>query len=182
MHFEKWEDCPQCNCTDARWHYDAQFCGACGWPDKNEYGLHNPKKHPYNAVKEFHEKFGHPLNKPFINLDCIDTEIQELITLRYNLIREEFLEFEEAFADNNEIEICDALCDIIYVIYGFAIAMGWDINAMFEEVHRSNMSKLGADGKPVIREDGKILKGENYSPPNLAQFFERKKDATDSIT
>lgn len=131
--------------------------------------------HPYDMVKEFHKKFRHPIRKTPANIDNPrDIDLILLTNLRHRLIKEEWEEFDEAFWDNNEIEMLDALCDMIYVIYGMAIAMGWDINSALAEVHRSNMSKLGADGEPIVREDGKIEKGENYSPPDLAQFFKRK--------
>src|SRR6056300_1010291 len=68
-------------------------------------------------------------------------------------------------------EVSDALTDLLVVIYGAGHAFGIDLDQCFLEVHRSNMSKLGEDGKPIYREDGKVLKGPNYSPPNIAQFL-----------
>lgn len=181
--FEKWEECPVCASAQVspiakkNWLYDAQQCMVCGYGTPQGYAIQVRRAacHPYELVKEFHEKFNHPIAQQLCNMDDISIENQKLIELRQRLIDEEYYEFCDAMANNNEIEALDALCDLVYVIYGMALAMGWDINAAFAEVHRSNMSKLGADGKPVVREDGKILKGENYSPPNLAQFFARKK-------
>lgn len=95
--------------------------------------------------------------------------------LRMKLIREEVDELEEALNTSNWIEAIDALCDLLYVTYGAATSLGVDIEPFFEEVHRSNMSKLGLDGKPVKREDGKVIKGENYSPPDLAAVMRREK-------
>ena len=67
--------------------------------------------------------------------------------------------------------MADALTDLLYVIYGMGITYGLNLDECFKEVHRSNMSKLGADGKPIYRSDGKVLKGENYSPPNLKRIL-----------
>lgn len=174
---EKYEDCPSgLGCKQIYWDYDEQHCSKCGYGSAEYYAklVRIIAMHPYELVKEFHEKFNHPIAKEIINLDEQNGKTQGLISLRMELINEEFSELENAFSDNNEIEMLDALCDMIYVIYGMALAFGWDINAAFAEVHRSNMSKLGSDGKPIVRKDGKILKGPNYSPPNLAQFFKRR--------
>lgn len=95
--------------------------------------------------------------------------------LRLKLIREEVDELESALEKKDWIEVIDALCDLLYVTYGAASSLGVDIEPFFEEVHRSNMSKLGLDGKPVKREDGKVIKGENYSPPDLAAVMRREK-------
>ncbi len=89
------------------------------------------------------------------------------IHLRVDLIEEELQELHEAIADENLIEIADALTDLLYVVYGAGHTFGIDLDKTFAEVHRSNMSKLGEDGKPIRRDDGKILKGPNYSPPDL---------------
>ena len=69
------------------------------------------------------------------------------------------------------VEIADALTDLLYVVYGAGHAYGIDLDACFSHVHASNMSKLSAEGKPIYREDGKILKGENYWAPNMKQFI-----------
>ena len=92
--------------------------------------------------------------------------------LRLDLITEEVKELEVALANENLIDIADALTDILYVVYGAGHAFGIDLDACFEEVHRSNMSKLGQDGKPVYREDGKVLKGPDYFDPDLASILE----------
>lgn len=94
----------------------------------------------------------------------------ELGKLRLELIREEFEELTVATNAMDMIEIADALTDILYVVYGAGHAFGIDLDACFAEVHDSNMSKLGADGKPIYREDGKVLKGPNFRSPDLAQF------------
>lgn len=88
--------------------------------------------------------------------------------LRFTLQEEETKELEEALSTNDLIETADALADIVYVAYGTAVQFGIDLDAVLAEVHRSNMSKLGPDGRPIVREDGKILKGPNYFPPDVA--------------
>ena len=76
--------------------------------------------------------------------------------------------------DQDIVEIADALTDILYVTYGAGNAFGIDLDTCFTEVHRSNMSKLGIDGKPIYREDGKVLKGRGYTPPQLAKIIQAK--------
>jgi len=92
-------------------------------------------------------------------------------SLRYSLIWEEFLEFVDAWTGGNLVGIADALADLIYVAIGCAGAYGIPLAAVFAEVHRSNMAKLGPDGKPVIREDGKIIKPEGWQPPDIARIL-----------
>ena len=97
-------------------------------------------------------------------------------TRQKNLIIEEFKEFLEAegmlFRDNPKIhaECLKELADLVYVCYQFAANMGWDLDKAMDKVHESNMSKLDEYGKPIFREDGKVLKGPNYSPPNLEEL------------
>ena len=79
--------------------------------------------------------------------------------------------FLEALKDKNLVEIADALTDLLYVTYGAGHAFGIDLDKCFTEVQRSNMSKLGEDGKPIYNEDGKVMKGPNFSKPNLKQFI-----------
>ena len=92
--------------------------------------------------------------------------------LRLDLINEEVRELEVALANENLVDIADALTDILYVVYGAGHAFGIDLDACFAEVHRSNMSKLDPDGKPLYREDGKVLKGPNYFDPDLEAILE----------
>tara|TARA_B100000497_G_scaffold8005_1_gene8369 strand:+ start:1346 stop:1690 length:345 start_codon:yes stop_codon:yes gene_type:complete len=87
--------------------------------------------------------------------------------LRHELIREELEELDEAMREKDTIEVADALTDLLYVVYGAGHAFGIDLDACFLEVHRSNMSKLGEDGNPVKRSDGKIMKGPGFFAPNL---------------
>jgi predicted HAD superfamily Cof-like phosphohydrolase len=97
----------------------------------------------------------------------------ETSMLRYNLGKEELLEYLEACNNNDLVEVTDALADQLYILLGTMISHGLQnvIEDVFNEVHRSNMSKLGQDGNPIYREDGKILKGPHFSPPNIEQFL-----------
>ena len=95
---------------------------------------------------------------------------EETIQLRYDLIKEELNELEQAMKTKNLKEIADALTDILYVTYGAGYAYGINLDKCFKEVQRANMSKLGNDGKPIYNEKGKVMKGPNYSEPNLKQF------------
>lgn len=96
---------------------------------------------------------------------------EEVQKLRYELINEELTELLDGMNNKDIVEIADALTDLLYVVYGAGHAYGIDLDKCFGEVHRSNMSKLGADGKPVYREDGKVMKGPAYSPPDLEKIL-----------
>lgn len=125
-------------------------------------------------VQEFHETYGLSVHAA-PNLSCEQTK-----TLRVNLIQEELNELKEALQNNDPLETLDALIDLQYVLDGAFLSFGLhDVKeAAFAEVHRSNMSKLGEDGKPIRRpEDGKVMKGPNYFKPDLAQFIKDKKKA-----
>jgi predicted HAD superfamily Cof-like phosphohydrolase len=91
--------------------------------------------------------------------------------LRLDLIEEEWGELLAACAASDLIGAVDALGDLTYVIYGMAIEMGVNLDNILDEIQRSNMSKLGEDGQPIYRDDGKVLKGPNYSPPDLASIL-----------
>jgi len=93
--------------------------------------------------------------------------------LRYRLGKEELVEYLDACNNDDLVEITDALADQLYILLGTMIAHGMQdiIGDVFNEVHRSNMSKLGEDGKPIYREDGKVLKGPNFSKPDIQQFL-----------
>lgn len=91
--------------------------------------------------------------------------------MRERLLLEEVLEYCHANEERDLVGIADGLADIVYVAFGTALAHGIDLQRVLEEVHRSNMSKLGEDGQPLLREDGKVLKGPNYSPPNIASVL-----------
>lgn len=102
----------------------------------------------------------------------MDAEKDEALKkLRYELVREEVEELADAFEANDIVGVADALTDILYVVYGAGHAFGINLDDTFAEVQRSNMSKLGADGQPIFRDDGKVLKGPNYTPPDLKKIL-----------
>lgn len=121
----------------------------------------------FELVGEFMETFGQEVKtKP-------ELPSNEVMALRCDLIDEELKELLSAIYKDEEpnmTAIADALTDILYVTYGAGHAFGIDLDACFKEVQRSNMSKLDKNGQPIYREDGKILKGPNFSEPNLEQF------------
>ena len=130
---------------------------------------------PSVLVREFQVAVGGVTNKiPTINLSA---QLQEL---RLGLIKEETQELAQAIERQNLIAIADALGDIAYVTFGAALTYGIDLDAVLAEIHRSNMTKLNRDGKPILREDGKVLKGPDYSPPDLASVLSNQKRAEDS--
>jgi len=116
----------------------------------------------FQQVEEFMSTFGQEVRK------SPELPKKEEQALRVELIEEELSELKEGIKNGDIIEIADALTDILYVTYGAGHTFGINLDKCFAEVQRSNMSKLGKDGKPIYREDGKILKGENYSEPNLS--------------
>ena len=101
----------------------------------------------------------------------IEPQWSSVAELRYALIEEELHELREALDDRNIVEVADALTDLLYVVYGAGHSFGIDLDKCFEEVHNSNMSKLGADAMPIYREDGKVLKGPNYWKPDLKKVI-----------
>ena len=120
----------------------------------------------FEDVKEFMETFGQKVRtKP-------QFPDEKTMQLRYDLIKEELNELEQAMKTKNLKEIADALTDILYVTYGAGYAYGINLDKCFKEVQRANMSKLGNDGKPIYNVKGKVMKGPNYSEPNLKQFVE----------
>ena len=96
---------------------------------------------------------------------------ENIVNLRLNLIEEELQELQEAIKQEDLLEVADALTDILYVTYGAGHAFGIDLDNCFNEVQKSNMSKLGADGKPIYNQSGKVMKGPKYFKPNLKQFL-----------
>lgn len=137
-------------------------------PQSLEKGREEMATH-FEQCAEFMRAFGQEVyNHPSIR----DKETQEL---RYELIREEVQELREGLDKDDLVEVADALTDILYVVYGAGHAFGLDLDACFNEVHRSNMSKLNEDGSVKKRADGKVLKGPNYSPPNLVPIIMQTK-------
>ena len=114
-------------------------------------------------VKQFHQKFGHPVS------ENIGIPTKELCKLRLDLLKEELRELEEAIEENDIVKAADAFADLQYVLSGAILVFGLHdkFSTIFQEVQNSNMSKLGRDGKPIYREDGKILKGPDYFSPNI---------------
>ena len=96
---------------------------------------------------------------------------EKINSLRISLIKEELDELTKAINENDILEVADALTDILYVTYGAGHAFGVDLDKCFDEVQKSNMSKLGKDGKPIYNESGKVMKGPNYFKPNLSKFI-----------
>jgi len=119
-----------------------------------------------NKVKQFMEAFGQEVK------DKPEWPDEDTVNLRVDLIEEEYDELKQAVYshDGTMTDVADALSDILYVVYGMAHSFGIDIDECFREVHVSNMSKLDENGKPIYREDGKVVKGPNYKPPNLDQY------------
>ena len=105
--------------------------------------------------------------------DEVDWPDAETMELRIDLIEEELQELKDGIllGDGTLVDVADALTDLLYVVYGAGHSFGINLDKCFEEVHNSNMSKLGNDGKPIYREDGKILKGENFREPNLKEVL-----------
>jgi predicted HAD superfamily Cof-like phosphohydrolase len=127
-------------------------------------------KKDLDAVQEFHEAFKINVNQE-PTLDLSD-QIKEL---RFNLMKEENEEYLEAVQNNDLVEVADALGDMLYILCGTILTHGMQhkITEVFEEIQRSNMSKLGADGNPIYREDGKVMKGPNYFKPNIEAILKR---------
>ena len=125
--------------------------------------MENTLKTNFEKVKEFMKSFGQEVkSKPA-------WPHWETMDLRIDLIQEELGELKDAIVDGDGtlVDVADALSDLLYVVYGAGHSFGIDLDDCFAEVHRSNMSKLGEDGKPIYREDGKVLKGPNFSEPAL---------------
>ena len=120
------------------------------------------------AVQKFHETFGLGVSHEM----KADLGVQKN-NLRFELMREENDEYLDAVRDNDLIEIADALGDMLYILCGTIVEHGLQhkIEQVFDEIQRSNMSKLGEDGKPIYREDGKVLKGPNYFKPNFEEIL-----------
>ena len=125
-------------------------------------------KKPIEAVTKFHESYGLGIeHTPKANLP------KNISELRFNLMKEENEEYLQAAQDQDLIEIADALGDMLYILCGTIIAHGFQdkIESIFDEIQRSNMSKLGEDGKPIYRKDGKVMKGPNYFKPDLKKIL-----------
>lgn len=127
-------------------------------------------KNKIAAVTAFHTAFKLNMNKKPIADIGKDRNL-----LRFNLMKEENEEYLEAANNNDLVEVADALGDMLYILCGTIIEHGMQdkIEEVFNEIQRSNMSKLGADGNPIYREDGKVLKGPNYFKPDITSILEK---------
>lgn len=126
-------------------------------------------KDKINSVHKFHKAFGLGIkNEPIANIG------EDRKLLRFNLMKEENEEYLDAARNNDLVEVADALGDMLYILCGTIIEHGMQnkIEEVFNEIQRSNMSKLNEDGKPIYREDGKVLKGPNYFKPNIKKILE----------
>ncbi|MBC2839895.1 nucleoside triphosphate pyrophosphohydrolase family protein [Robiginitalea sp. SC105] len=122
------------------------------------------------AVAEFHQAFGLGIShEPQANLG------PEVNMLRFRLMQEENEEYLEAASNGDLVEVADALGDMLYILCGTILEHGLQhkIEAVFEAIQKSNMSKLGADGKPIYREDGKVLKGPGYFKPDISGVLDK---------
>ncbi|KAB5488321.1 MULTISPECIES: nucleoside triphosphate pyrophosphohydrolase family protein [Flagellimonas] len=127
-------------------------------------------KSKIKAVELFHNSFGLGVSQePKANLG------EEKNLLRFNLMDEENKEYLEAANEGDLVEVADALGDMLYILCGTILEHGmqYKIEEVFEEIQKSNMSKLGADGKPIYREDGKVLKGPNYFKPDIKTIMDK---------
>jgi NTP pyrophosphatase (non-canonical NTP hydrolase) len=117
---------------------------------------------PLSMVRQFARTFGQPLDKEWRRDSRLDL-------LRLLLVKEEA---NEVYSSDGAENLVKELADLVYVSFGYAATFGWDLDEALRRVHASNMSKLGDDGKPIYREDGKVLKGDNYQPPSLKDLVE----------
>ena len=119
----------------------------------------------FKSVKKFMQTFGQEVKSKS------EFPEEKITQLRCELIKEELEELNQAIKDKDIKEVADALTDILYVTYGAGHAFGVDLDKCFDEVQRSNMSKLGLDGKPIYNESGKVMKGQKYFKPDLNKFL-----------
>ena len=120
---------------------------------------------PGQMVKEFHHAFNVPVPEVITDLD------EARKKLRMDLLDEEYEEFKEAVEEKDVVEVVSELADLVYVAYGMALELGVDLDAVITEIHRANMSKLGPDGRPVLRPDGKVLKGDGFRKADVASVL-----------
>ena len=119
----------------------------------------------FQSVKNFMQTFGQEVKNK------AEFPNEKIVELRHELIREELEELKQAINEKDIKEVADALTDILYVTYGAGHAFGIDLDKCFDEVQKSNMSKLGLDGEPIYNEIGKVMKGPNYFKPDLNKFL-----------
>ena len=119
----------------------------------------------FNKVKTFMNTYGQEVKERATFPE------NKIVQLRIDLIEEELNELKEAVKNNDIVEVADALTDILYVTYGAGHSFGVDLDKCFDEVQRSNMSKLGVDGKPIYNDSGKVMKGPDYFAPDLKKII-----------
>jgi len=124
--------------------------------DFNDFHIF-PDATPQEMVTQFVDRMGQPMDREY----KLGSDLEDF---RFTLIREEFYEVVDETEPHNRLK---ELADLLYVIYGYAVTFGWDLDEAFRRVHESNMSKLGDDGKPIKDNNGKVMKGPNYKRPNL---------------
>ena len=118
----------------------------------------------FNKVKTFMNTYGQDVKEK------AEFPENKIVQLRIDLIEEELNELKEAIKNKDIVEVADALTDILYVTYGAGHSFGVNLDECFDEVQRSNMSKLGEDGKPIYNDSGKVMKGPSYFAPNLKKI------------
>ena len=118
----------------------------------------------FNKVKAFMDTYGQDVKEK------AEFPENKIVQLRIDLIEEELNELKEAIKNKDIVEVADALTDILYVTYGAGHSFGVNLDQCFDEVQRSNMSKLGEDGNPIYNDSGKVMKGPNYFAPNLKKI------------
>ena len=127
-------------------------------------------KTPFDMVGEFHATYGLPIKEE------PGHPSPDRIKLRRELISEEYWEYDRAVEKNDLVNVAQELADLLYVVYGAALEYGIPLDEVVAEVHRANMSKLDADGSVLRREDGKVLKGPKYSPPDIEGILNLKEE------
>lgn len=120
----------------------------------------------FKDVMDFHKAFGQRIGQRAELPDYNERK------LRRKLLKEEYVEYMDAEEEDDIVEIADALADLIYIACGTAVSYGIPLDVIYNEVHRSNMSKL-VDGKPIYREDGKVMKPEGWTPPDVKGILEK---------
>lgn len=130
---------------------------------------------PFEMVREFHITYDLPVKESPAH------PTPDRIKLRRDLISEEYWEYDRAVEKNDLVNLAQELADILYVVYGAALEYGIPLDDVVAEVHRANMSKLDSDGSVLRREDGKVLKGPNYSPPNVEAILNLKEETDESF-
>jgi predicted HAD superfamily Cof-like phosphohydrolase len=145
--------------------------------DSTEAAVATGSSRARHQVGDFHRAYGLPIrDEPTAAVG------PDQVGLRQALIEEEVRELSDAASAGDLVGVADALADIVYVAYGTAHVYGIDLDAVLDEVHASNMTKLGADGRPVRRADGKVLKGPAYRPPDISAVLGRRATTVDGVT